>query len=75
MTPKTATRATLREDNPGQNPVTDNKNSTTLWLSRQVIKTTLPYIAAIITSTRFTARKSLLLDRLLTTAEGGSHDI
>jgi hypothetical protein len=67
-----------------QNPGTDKapgheKNqltkSTTMWLFRQAVKITLPYIAAIITSTRYTARKSCFLDRLIVMAEGGSDDL
>ncbi len=49
--------------------------STTEWLCRQVIKTTLPWIAAILTSTRYTNRKSRFLDRLLVRMEGGGHDL
>jgi len=48
---------------------------TTMWLFRQAVKITLPYIAAIITSTRYTARKSCFLDRLIVMAEGGSDDL
>ncbi len=59
---------------PGQEVVDCLKN-TTAWLSRQAVKIALPYIAAIITKTRFTARKSCFLDRLLVMAEGVSYDL
>jgi hypothetical protein len=58
---------------PGRNQ-TDYLKYTTAWCLRQLVKIALPYIAAIITSTRFTARKSCFLDRLLMLAEGGGDD-
>jgi hypothetical protein len=76
MTQKTATRPTERgSGEPGQESVTVNFKNTTARCLRQLVKVALPYIAAIITSTRFTARKSLFLDRLIIMAEGGRHDI
>jgi hypothetical protein len=39
--------------------------------SCQVLKIALPYIAFIITSTRYTDRKSRFLDMLLVLSEGG----
>jgi hypothetical protein len=48
--------------------------SNTVWCFRQLVKIALPYIAAIITSTRYSDRKSLFLDRLMVLAEGGGHD-
>jgi hypothetical protein len=60
-------------DQPGQGK-TDYLKDTTAWCLRQLVKIALPYIAAIVTSTRFTARKSLFLDRLMVLAEGGGHD-
>lgn len=59
---------------PGRESVSFNRNNTIAWLCRQLVKIALPWIAAVITSTRFTARKSLFLDRLLVLAEGGRHD-
>jgi hypothetical protein len=59
---------------PGRESVTVNQNNITARYSRQLVKTALPYIAAIVTSTRFTARKSCFLDRLLVMAEGGGDD-
>jgi hypothetical protein len=59
---------------PGQKMVDCLKN-TTAWCLRQAVKIALPWIAAVITSTRFTARKSCFLDRLLVMAEGGSDDL
>jgi hypothetical protein len=61
----------------GQENRADNSYGkyTTAWLYRQAAKITLPYIAGAITSTKFTARKSLFLDRLTIMAEGGSDDI
>jgi hypothetical protein len=58
---------------PGQGK-TDYLNDTTAWCFRQLVKIALPWIAAIITSTRFTARKSLFLDKLMVLAEGGGDD-
>jgi hypothetical protein len=59
---------------PGQDR-TDYLKNTTAWCLRQAVKITLPYIACAITSTRFTARKSCFLDRLMVMAEGGGDDI
>jgi hypothetical protein len=76
MTQETATRTTKgKSDGPGQESITVYKNNTTAWCRRQLVKVALPYIAAIVTSTRFTARKSCFLDRLIIMAEGGEHDI
>ena len=47
---------------------------TTAWCFRQLVKIALPWIAGVITSTRFTARKSCFLDQLLVMAEGGGYD-
>ncbi|WP_289019570.1 hypothetical protein [Desulfobacter postgatei] len=71
MTPKTDTRRAEGNGAPGQESVTVNGNSTTAWCSRQLVKIAPPWIAAIITSTHFTARKSLFLDRLIIMAGGG----
>jgi hypothetical protein len=54
---------------------TDCFKDTTMWCNRQFLKFTLPYIAAIITSTRYTARKSCFLDRLIIMAEGGGDGV
>jgi len=62
------------DDRPGQDG-TEYSKDTTAWCRRQLVKVALPYIAAIVTSTRFTARKSCFLDRLIIMAEGGGHDI
>jgi hypothetical protein len=48
---------------------------TTAWCKRQLVKIALPWIAAIITSTRYTDRKSRFLDRLLVMAEGGGDGV
>jgi hypothetical protein len=60
-------------DQPGRGK-TDYLIDTTAWCFRQLVKFALPYIAAIITSTRYSDRKSLFLDRLMVLAEGGGHD-
>jgi hypothetical protein len=74
MTAKTTTPATVGVDDRGQESVTFNQNSTTAWHLRQLVKIALPWIAAIVTSTRYTDRKSRFLDRLLVLAEGGRYD-
>ncbi|MCF8077153.1 MAG: hypothetical protein K9K63_06090 [Desulfotignum sp.] len=58
---------------PGQGK-TDYLKDTTAWCLRQLVKIALPWIAGVITSTRFTARKSCFLDRLIIMAEGGGND-
>lgn len=77
MTAKKQTPGAVRgkdDDRPGQDG-TENIKDITAWCFRQLVKVALPYIAAIVTSTRFTARKSLFLDRLIIMAEGGGDDI
>ena len=61
------------DDRPGQDG-TEYSKDTTAWCLRQLVKIALPYIAGVITSTRFTARKSCFLDRLIVMAEGGDDD-
>jgi hypothetical protein len=75
MTAKTTAPATVGVGDQGQESVSFNRNDTTAWCLRQLVKVALPYIAAIITSTWFTARKSCFLDRLIIMAEGGGDDI
>ena len=58
---------------PGREVVDCLKN-TTKWCLRQLVKITLPYIATVVISTKFTARKSCFLDRLIVLAEGGLND-
>jgi hypothetical protein len=70
----TTRRAEGKGGEPGQKSVTINQKNTTAWCSRQLVKIALSYIAAIITSTKFTARKSLFLDKLMVLAEGGGDD-
>jgi hypothetical protein len=69
MTPKKATPAAMAGQ-PGQDGI-GCLESTTAWCLRQAVKIALPYIATVVTSTRFTARKSCFLDQLLVMAEGG----
>ena len=58
----------------GRDKMDCSKDITTVCM-RQLVKIALPWIAAIITNTRFTARKSRFLDRLLVMAEGGGDDV
>ena len=75
MAAKTAARrAEGKGGEPGQKSVTVNQNNTTAWFLRQFLKIALPWIAAAITSTRFTDRKSRFLDRLIVLAERGDDD-
>jgi hypothetical protein len=69
MTPKTATPAAMAGQ-PGQDRTEYLKN-TTAWCLRQAVKIALPWIAAIVTHTKFTTRKSLFLDKLMVLSEGG----
>jgi hypothetical protein len=68
-----------KKQNPGTDQAPGQKNqlsqSTIKRYIRQLVSAALPYIAAIITSTRYTARKSCFLDRLIVMAEGGSDDL
>jgi hypothetical protein len=73
MTPKKATPAAMAGQ-PGQDGI-GCLESTTAWCLRQAAKFALPWIAAIVTHTKFTARKSLFLDRLMVLAGGGGDDI
>jgi hypothetical protein len=76
MTAKKQTPGAVRgkdDDRPGQDG-TDYLRDTTACHLRQLVKIALPYISAIVTSTRYTDRKSRFLDRLLVLAEGGRHD-
>lgn len=50
-------------------------DTTTSWSYRQIIKTTLPWFAAILTSNRQTNPKSRFFERLMVLIERGGHVI
>jgi hypothetical protein len=72
MSRKTETRPTVGSGGPGQESVTVDKNNTITWCIRQLVKFTLPWIAAAVTAFFSPSGKAgRFLDRLNVLAEGG----